>query len=152
MTANTAPIYSKQGNLSSDGTSTTSSAMAPTLTTAAADTDGSSSNNKCAFTAGSNGALLRKLRLKSKGTNVATVARFYINNGGVNTSAANNSFVGEISLPATTASATAATVDMDYDFGVPNGLPLDPSFRIFVGLGTTVSAGWVVTPLPGGQY
>lgn len=122
--------------------------MSAGITAAAADYDGTGANNVLAFTADpTSGSFIQRLRFKAKGTNVATVARIYINNGSANTSAANNSFYGEISLPATTASATAATVDIDY----PLNIALDPGFRIYVGLGTAVSAGWVVTPI-GGKY
>ena len=59
----------------------------------------------------------------------------------------NNYFIGEVSLPATTASATAATADIDY----PLNVALGPGQSIVVGLGTTVAAGWVVTAI-GGNY
>jgi hypothetical protein len=58
-----------------------------------------------------------------------------------------NLFYGEISLPVVTASATAATPDIDY----PMNLALPPGWHIVVGLGTTVTAGWVVTTI-GGLY
>jgi hypothetical protein len=56
-----------------------------------------------------------------------------------------NSFIGEISLPATTIIATAATADIDYalNFAMP------PAFHLIVGLGTTVAAGWVATVIAG---
>jgi hypothetical protein len=59
----------------------------------------------------------------------------------------NNSLIGELSLPATTASASAGTTDVDYalNFALP------PGGRIIVGLGTTVAAGWAVTAI-GGKY
>ena len=56
-----------------------------------------------------------------------------------------NYFYGEISLPATTASASSATVDIDY----PMNIALPPSYHILVGLGTTVAAGWTVTTIAG---
>lgn len=60
----------------------------------------------------------------------------------------NNSwFYGEVSLPATTASATAATPDVEYPMGIaiPNGC------EIYVGLATTVAAGWHAGAV-GGRY
>ena len=48
-------------------------------------------------------------------------------------------------LPATTASAVAATIDVDY----PMNLALPPGYHILVGLGTTVAAGWTVTAVAG---
>lgn len=145
MTANTQPIYSIKGDVSSDS----ATAMAPTFTTAAADyTGATATHNKIVFTADStNGGFIQRLRFKAIGTNTASVARIFLNNGSANTTAANNSFYGEISLPATTAIATAATVEIDYIMN----FALNPGFRIVVGLGTTVAAGWVCTPV-GGEY
>jgi hypothetical protein len=59
----------------------------------------------------------------------------------------NQMFFGEISLPATAISATAATPDIDYSLNIA----LPPKFRILVGLGTAVAAGWSVTGI-GGNY
>ena len=148
MPANSEPIYTRQGDVSRDGTSTTSSALAPTITTATGDYTGASANHAVCFTADStNGGYISRLRFQAIGTNVASVARIYINNGGANTTAANNGFYGQVSLPATTATNTAATTEIDY----PMNFALNPGFRIVVGLGTTVAAGWVVTAI-GGRY
>ena len=57
----------------------------------------------------------------------------------------NNKLFGEVTLPATTASAVAATVDIEY----PMNLALPPAWSIYVGLGTTVAAGWLVTAVAG---
>jgi hypothetical protein len=145
MAANTAPIYSIQGDNSvNDGTT-----MPSTFTTAAADyTGATATHNKLVFTAdATNGGFIQRLRFKAIGTNTASVARVFINNGSANTTAANNTFYGEVSLPATTAIATAATIEIDY----PMNFALKAGFTIYVGLGTTVAAGWVCTPI-GGQY
>lgn len=149
MPANTSPIYIEGPNVSSDGTSTSTSVMAPTLTTQAADyTGATATHNKLVFTANvTDGGYIQRLRFKAIGSNTASVARIFINNGGANTSAANNSFYGEVALPGTTAIATTSTIDLDY----PMNFGLDPGFRIYVGLGTTVAAGWVVTAV-GGKY
>lgn len=143
MPANTLPIFTASPDVSTD-----SATGMGTLTTAASnDYTGISANHKLVFTAGANGGYIQRLRFKAGGTNIATVARVFINNGSTQTTATNNVFYGEISLPATTASATASTVDLDYDMGF--AIPAD--FRIYVGLGTAVAAGWVVTPI-GGEY
>lgn len=138
MAANNDPIYSRQGTNGFD-----------TGITAAQNTyDGAGANDRLVFTAdATNGSFVQRIRFKAKGTNVATVARVYINNGSTNGTAGNNTFYGEISLPATNASATAATVDVDY----PMNLALKPGFRLYVGLGTAVAAGWVPTVI-GGDY
>ena len=59
----------------------------------------------------------------------------------------NSKLYGELTLPATTISATAATVDIDY----PMNMALPPGYEVYVGLGTTVAAGWLVLPI-GGDY
>lgn len=59
----------------------------------------------------------------------------------------NNTLLGEVSLPATTAIQTAATVEIDY----PVNIALPPSNRLLVGLGTTVAAGWFAVAI-GGSY
>lgn len=57
----------------------------------------------------------------------------------------NNFLFGECSLPATTAIATTATMDVDY----PMNIALPPGYQIIVGLGTTVAAGWTVATVAG---
>jgi hypothetical protein len=57
----------------------------------------------------------------------------------------NCKFYGEVSLPATTVSATAALVDIDY----PMNFALPPGWEVYAGLGTAVAAGWFVTPIAG---
>ena len=61
--------------------------------------------------------------------------------------ATTNYFFGEISLPATTASTTSATVDIDY----PINVALPPGYHVLVGLGANVTGGWYVTSI-GGRY
>jgi len=142
MAANTNPIYSKAGDVSNNS----GTGMNQLITAAANDYTGINANVSLVFTAdATNGGFVQRLRFKAGGTNIATVARIYLNNGSVNTSAANNVFYGEISLPATTAIATAATVEIDY----PLGFALPAGFRIYVGIATAVAAGWVVTPIAG---
>jgi len=136
------PIYSKAGDVSNNGTT----GMNQLVTTAAADYTGASANNSLIFTADStNGGYVQRIRFKAGGTNTASVARIFINNGSANTTATNNVFYGEVSLPATTAIATAATVEIDY----PLGFALPAGFRLYFGLGTTVAAGWVATVIAG---
>jgi hypothetical protein len=150
MAANSTPIYIKNGNLSSNG----STWMAPTLTTAANDYTWISANNALVFTAdATNGSYIKWLRFKAAGTNVATVARIYINNGSANGTAANNTFYWEITLPATTAVTNAATPDFNYPLG-DNGswLPLNTWFKIYVWLGANVAWWWVVSPTMAGDY
>lgn len=141
MAANTAPIYSLAGSISNNA----ATAMNQMITAAANDYTGIDADVSLVFTAGADGSYVQRLRFKAGGTNIATVARIYVNNGSDHTTAANNVFYGEVSLPATTAIATAATVEIDYplDFALP------ASFRIYIGLATAVAAGWCVTPIAG---
>lgn len=141
MTANVSPIYTLTPELSSNGTT----GMNALITAAAADYTGIGANNVLVHAAGSNGSYVRRLRLKPGGTNVAAVMRVFINNGATNATATNNSFYGEITLPATTISSSAALVDVDYpmEFALPAG------WRIYVGLGAAVAAGWVCTAIAG---
>jgi hypothetical protein len=142
MPANTDPIFSRLWDVSNNGTT----GMNQLVTAAANDYTGAGANNSLCFTAdATNGGYILRLRFKAGGTNVASVARIFLNNGSVNTTAANNVFYGEVSLPATTAIATAATVEIDYPMMI--GLPA--GFRIYWGLGTAVAAGWVVTAVAG---
>ena len=260
MTANTAPIFSKLGSIEGGAV----------LTTAAADYNGTSVNNQFIYDADAvNGGFIQKLRFKAMGTNVASVARIYVNNGNLNQTSTiaaivsaptattsttggslstgtyyariqpvdqwggvpnaglasslspesaatfvagptgritwswalvpgatsyrifvgaqpggqyayfttatttpvftqtvaaqvigtdislgnpldyitNQMFIGEVSLPATTAVATAATPDVDYTLN----MALPPGHRILVGLGANAAAGWAVTGI-GGTY
>lgn len=137
-TANPNPIFSRVGAIGGIGSTT--------LTTAAADYTGISANNSLIFTAdASNGGFVQRIRFKALGTNAVTVARVYINNGSTSGTASNNVFYGEVSLPATTAITTAATVDVDY----PMNFALPPGYKLYVGLGATVVAGWVASVIAG---
>jgi hypothetical protein len=143
MPGNSDPIFSKVGDVSRDNGTT----MPLHVVTATADFTGASANHELVHTAGTNGSFVQKLLAKAEGTNTASVLRIYLNNGSTNTTAANNTFVKEVSLPATTLINTAATVEME----IPLNIALNPSFRIYVGVGTTVAAGWRVTAIAG-QY
>lgn len=142
MPANTDPIYSRQGDVSNNG----STGMNQAITAAANDYTGAGANNSLVFTADpTNGSYVERIRLKPVGSNVASVMRFFINNGNTVGTASNNSFFTEVGLPATTASATAALPEID----VPFNIALNPGFKIYMGLGTAVSAGWIAVPVTG---
>lgn len=57
----------------------------------------------------------------------------------------NNMFFGDVSLPIVAAAAAAGTPDIEY----PMNLALPPGYRIVVGLGTTVTAGWTCVAVSG---
>jgi hypothetical protein len=142
MPGNNDPIYSRVGDVSNNGTT----GMNAAITAAANDYTGAGANNSLIFTAdATNGSYVQRIRLKPIGTNAASVMRFFINNGSANTTAANNVYYGEVSLPATTISSTTALIEMDYllNFALP------PGFRLYMGLGTAVAAGWVAVVIAG---
>ena len=99
------------------------------------------------FTAGANGSYVKKLVVKHAGTNIATVLRVFINNGSTNATVANNILIEEFSLAASTANAAAALAKIE----IPLNLPLPAGYKINVVVGTTVSAGLLVTGV-GGDY
>jgi len=57
----------------------------------------------------------------------------------------NTTLIGEVSIPAFTASATAATADVDY----PLNIAVPPGYRIIAGLGTTTANGIFATAIAG---
>ena len=141
-TVNTDPIYSRRGAVANNGTT----GMNQLVTAASTDYTGIDADTSLIFTAdATNGSFIQRIRFKAGGTNTASVARIYINNGSTNATATNNTFYGECSLPATTAIATAATVEIDY----PMGFALPAGFRLYFALATAVSAGWVATVIAG---
>lgn len=97
------------------------------------------------------------LRAKAVGSPAATVLRVFIYNGssgtftpGTSNTASNTFLVTELSLPAITASSTAASPD----FTIPVNLELPTGNRILVTFGTSTGAsgtGYVVSAF-GGTY
>jgi hypothetical protein len=142
MPANVDPIYSKLGDVSNNATT----GMNQLVLNGSTDYTGIDADTSLIFTAdAANGGYVQRIRFKAGGTNTASVARIYINNGAAATTATNNVFYGEVSLPATTAIATAATVEIDY----PMNFAINPGFRIYFALATAVAAGWVATVIAG---
>lgn len=94
-----------------------------------------------------NGGFCGMIKLKPLGTNVASVARFFINNGSTNATATNNALIGELSLPATTVSQTAALIELGY----PVMQALQAGYKINMTIGTAVAAGWIAS-VDAGSY
>jgi len=102
-------------------------------------------------TGGNNGSKVDQIKVRAMGTNVATVMRFFVNNGSVNTVAANNSLFYELTLVATILSETSSLADNDVtvvknttETAVP--IPYLPNgYKINITIGTTVAAGFSVT-------
>lgn len=96
------------------------------------------------FTAdATNGSLLQQIVFRHLGTNVANVARMFLNNGSTNATASNNALIDEITLATNTLSQVAASLPYIIDFGA-TGLALAPGYRILVAIGTQVAAGYSV--------
>lgn len=94
------------------------------------------------YTAGANGGFVDSIEVRHAGTNVATVARLFMNNGSTNATAANNILIGEITVAANTVSQTAASIP--YSIPIKKNLPA--GFKINMVLGTAVSAGLLAVP------
>lgn len=137
MAQNIDPIYTKTPKV----------AWAAAITAANTAMDGTGTVSTVFTADATNGSFIQKLRFRSAGTNVITVARIFINNGSSNATPANNTLFDEVSLPATTASATSATAPSELVMAIP----LPAGYKVNVVLGTAVSAGWVVTA-NGGDY
>lgn len=141
MAANTAPIFSAQGSIQW-------AASILTAANTAKDGTGTVTTIATGNNAGNNaGNFIQRLIARPLGTNVATVLRVFINNGGTNATAANNTLIAELSLPATTLSEVAAQPD----FVLPLNLALPPGYKINCTLGTAVAAGYQASVI-GGQY
>lgn len=118
------------------------------IATANTSKDLSSGTSYLVFTAdATNGGFAQRIRFRAKGTNVATVARIWINNGSTTGTAANNCLFDEITLSATTLSEVAAT----QVYELPLNIALPPGYRIYVTIGTGVSAGYMASVV-GGKY
>jgi hypothetical protein len=103
-----------------------------------------------AFTAGSFGSKIDQIKIRSLGTNIATVVRFFLNNGSTNETAANNALIHEVTVPATTVSETAAQRDIDVTIkkgaAVVCPIPFLPAgYKINIVTSKTIAAGLEVS-------
>ena len=138
MPANTQPIFSIAGE---------AQWSSEAITAANTTTDLTSGTIYAIFTGGTNGSYIQRIRFRHLGTNIATVARVWINNGSTTGTAANNTLWDEITLAANTLSQTAAAINYE----LPLGFALPAGYVIYVTLGTAVAAGFKVTII-GGDY
>jgi len=136
--ANTAPIFSSAGDIKWGTTP---------ITTANVAKDGTGTVLTVFTADATNGGFVQRIRFRSAGTNIATVARVFINNGSTNATAANNVLFDEITLAASTLSETSSQVtnELPLNFALPAGYVLN------ITLGTTVAAGYYVSVI-GGKY
>lgn len=97
------------------------------------------------LTAPSGGAFCERVHVEHLGTNVATVARVFRNNGSTPTVAGNNALIATKTIAANTLSQTAEAIG--YDIVV--NAALKSGERIYVAIGTAVAAGLMFTPYGG---
>ena len=138
MTANFQPIFVLTPN----------AVISASVTGANTATDGTGTTT-LVFTGGANGSWLNGIVFKALGTNSATVARVFLNNGALPSTASNNSLQGELSMAATTASNSVA---IGPDFYLPLNVKFIPNgYRVYVCYGTAPSGGLIATP-NGGDF
>lgn len=99
------------------------------------------------FTAGADGSKIEDVYLNHMGTNIATVVRFFVNNGSTNATAANNALVHEETMAANTASQVEASVPVLWRAN----LVLPAGYKLNVTIGTAIASGIMVTVF-GGDY
>jgi len=138
MPANTQPIFSSLGDIEWGAT---------VLNTQNTAKDGTGTVLTCFTADATNGGFVQRIRFRAAGTNIATVARVFINNGSANSTPANNILYDEITLAATTLSEVAALAVYE----LPLNFALPPGYKLNVTLGTTVAAGYYVSVI-GGKY
>tara|TARA_R110000868_G_scaffold300295_4_gene560743 strand:- start:5679 stop:6119 length:441 start_codon:yes stop_codon:yes gene_type:complete len=146
MPANTSPIFPLTANITwVSGAAANAATPGVTANTTFDLTSGTIYGP--VFTAGTNGSRLDFLRLRPLGTNVATVARVWINNGSATGTAANNVLFFERTVAATTVSQTAE----QFDTVIPLNISLQATYRIYLTFGTAVAAGFHASVV-GGDY
>lgn len=131
MVANTNPIFGL----------VLQTAWTSAITTADTSMTAPSTGGALIMTAGADGSFVRRVFVKSVGTNVVTVVRLFVNNGSALSTAANNALIKEMTLPATTATQVAALTDWE----IPLNLMLKGGYKLYASIGTAIAAGVVVT-------
>jgi hypothetical protein len=143
MAANTNPIFTltpKMGWLKfRTGSPTTGYIISGSSATA---TDGSASTATLIATMGSDGGFVTRITAKAMGTNAVAVLRVFVNNGSTKATIANNSMIAELSLPATTQSASTWTTVLE----LPLMRQMPAGYMIYVDIsGSSLTEGWAVT-------
>lgn len=125
MAANVQPIYSAAPDVQ----------WITAITAANTNADLTAGTSYLVWTAdASNGGYARELRLKANPANntAATVLRVWVNNGSTTGTASNSCLIGEMGIPATTASSTNPQADFVY----PLNFALPAGYKIYITLGT----------------
>lgn len=146
MSANTAPIFTLAPDIQWGGTDGDGGGTGA-LKTANTAKDGTGTVLTVFTADATNGGYVERIRFRAAGTNIATVARVFINNGATSATATNNILFDEITLSATTLSETSALANYE----LPLGFALPAGYKLMVTLGTTVAAGYYISVI-GGKY
>ncbi len=137
MAANTTPIFLKQPSVQYISSGTTANTLF----------DGTQTTVTVFTADATNGSKIEDVYLENMGTNVATVVRFFINNGSTAATATNNALVNEITWATYTASQVAATGPVIWRAN----LVLKPGYKLNASIGTAVASGIMITAV-GGDY
>lgn len=89
------------------------------------------------FTAGANGSKIDRVFLQHLGTNVATVLRFFVNNGATNSTATNNTLVHEEAFASWSNSEVAASTSTVW----PANLILPAGYKLNITTATAIASG-----------
>jgi hypothetical protein len=84
----------------------------------------------------------------SSGNTVATVMRIWINNGSATTTTGNNALIGEVAIPAITASTTAA--NPGHEFPIFRAFP--PGYKLYATFTVAQTAAWFDVTVWAGKY
>jgi hypothetical protein len=145
MAVTATPIFTQTPNV---GALNAILSTAMTNTKAFDGTDTAGTALVLVYTAGVNGSRIDQVTcrfastngLTASGTSSASLIRFWINNGSVNTTATNNILLGEVAMAATAVTALGTSALTVNQLSVPtSGLNLPASYRIYAG--STVAAG-----------
>lgn len=141
MAGNTDPIYSKVADIQWGGNNLAANTALDGTGTVMTD-----------FTAdATNGGRVERVRGMHSGTNVATVVRYFVNNGSSNATPANNSLIADFSALANTISQTVLSVAAYDGSSAPFPLVLPPGYKLLRTQGTAVAAGIQGTAI-GGKF
>lgn len=100
------------------------------------------------FQAGAEGSYIDRIVWQPTGTNVPSVGRMWLNNGGDPTVATNNAFLGEVILSTNVSTEVAALTPAVWSAG----FAIPANSRIYAAVGTVVAAGFAVTCPGSGDY
>lgn len=129
MAINNLAIFPKTAVVNGAGTFITA------VTGANTATDGTGTVNTI-YTAGIQ-SYVDGVEFAHAGSNVATVARVFMNNGSTNATAANNILIGEVTIGANTLSQTASSIR--YSILLKRNIPT--GYKLNFTIGTAVAAG-----------